>query len=421
MERAVRVLRSPVFVIAAVTLLAGFLRFNHLTEPRSLVFDETYYAKDACIYLGEPAKDCGLTMPSEQSWVHPPLGKWLIAGGEALFGADIEGPDASPFGWRFSSAMAGTITVALLSMLALVLTGSALWAGVAGLLLATENLSFVQSRMSMLDIFIGMFVVAGFLLMALDRRWIARREPPTEPDTVDLAGFEDEAEDEEPGTFAARQSWGPGAMAAGELDVAARGAGGAPRWVPSPVFRWWRIGAGAMFGAAAAVEVGRPDRTARGGPARLGVGGHPPPARRTAAPDPRGDLPGVVRAADRVRPRAPPRVPVDVPVWLSDHQWSLNELLKHHASSLRVPLAPRGVQGERRPHPPLPVAGVEVDPDAPAGLVLLRERRGNGRGGDPGDGQPGDLLGKRSSRSRTSCGAGSGGGSGRAGWSRWRS
>ncbi|MEX2458481.1 MAG: phospholipid carrier-dependent glycosyltransferase, partial [Actinomycetota bacterium] len=170
MERAVRVLRGPVFVIAAVTLLAGAVRFANLSDPRSLVFDETYYAKDACIYLGEPPDTCGLENAGEQSWVHPPLGKWLIAGGEAIFGATVEGPGRTPFGWRISSAVAGTLTVTLTALLALVLTRSALWAGVAGLLLATENLHFVQSRMSMLDVFIAMFVVAGFLALALDRR-----------------------------------------------------------------------------------------------------------------------------------------------------------------------------------------------------------------------------------------------------------
>src|SRR5579872_5888215 len=30
-----------------ITLFGGFLRFNRLRVPRALIFDETYYAKDA--------------------------------------------------------------------------------------------------------------------------------------------------------------------------------------------------------------------------------------------------------------------------------------------------------------------------------------------------------------------------------------
>jgi len=237
-ERAVRILRNPVFVIAAVTVLAGAVRFANLSYPPTLVFDETYYAKDACLYLSEPAKDCGLELPNEQSWVHPPLGKWMIAGGEALFGAQIEGPEKAPFGWRFSSAVAGTATVALTAILALVLTRSVLWAAIAGLLLATENLSFVMSRMSMLDVFLGLFVVAGYLCLAMDRRWIERQEPPPEP-----------AEDAD-----ALQSLGPGAMAAQEFAVGDRAVPETPREVPSPLLRPWRLWTGVFLGAGTAVK-----------------------------------------------------------------------------------------------------------------------------------------------------------------------
>ena len=117
--------------------------------------------------------------PYEQTaTVHPPLGRWIIAGGEAVFGN-------RPFGWRFMSAVFGTVSVLLVSILALRLFASTLWAAVAGLLLATENMNLVQSRVSMLDIFLTTFVLAGFLFLVLDRQWIERRTPPPEAEAPD--------------------------------------------------------------------------------------------------------------------------------------------------------------------------------------------------------------------------------------------
>ena len=150
-------------VVAAVTLVAGGLRFWGVDEPRRKVFDEVYYGSDGCWYAGEPFKRCGLESDGESSWVHPPLGKWAIAGGIAAAGNDA-------FGRRLASAVAGTATIALAGALAFLLWGSALWAGIGALLLAVEHLHFVQSRIAMLDVFLVFFVVLGFTLLVWDRR-----------------------------------------------------------------------------------------------------------------------------------------------------------------------------------------------------------------------------------------------------------
>jgi Dolichyl-phosphate-mannose--protein O-mannosyl transferase len=50
------------------------------------------------------------------SWVHPPLGKWEIALGIKAFGMD-------PWGWRFTSALAGTLVVLFTAMIAQLLFG----------------------------------------------------------------------------------------------------------------------------------------------------------------------------------------------------------------------------------------------------------------------------------------------------------
>ena len=91
--------------------------------------------------------------------------------GEKVFGV-------TPFGWRFSSAVAGTLIVTIVAVIAQLLFGSALWTFVAGLLLAVENLNVVLSRSALLDIHLEFWVVVGFLFLLLDRRWIDRRTPP---------------------------------------------------------------------------------------------------------------------------------------------------------------------------------------------------------------------------------------------------
>jgi dolichyl-phosphate-mannose-protein mannosyltransferase len=146
------------------------LRFVRLSVPHTVVFDETYYAKDACLYLGYGEKACDLEQSTEQSYVHPPLGKWLIATGIAIFGYNS-------FGWRIMSATFGTLMILVAYMLARKLFKDPWVAAVAGFLVATDFLLLVQSRIAMLDIFQAFFVLLGFLFLAFDReRLIALRD-----------------------------------------------------------------------------------------------------------------------------------------------------------------------------------------------------------------------------------------------------
>ncbi len=149
-------------VVGAVTLLAGVARFYRLAEPSRKIFDEVYYASDGCFFAGIDYRTCELDVASERSWVHPPLGKNMIALGIDAFGN-------TPFGWRFAAAVAGTALVAMVGAIAYFLLGSVLWAGVAAALAATEHLEFVQSRIAMLDVFLAFFVVLGFLFLVADR------------------------------------------------------------------------------------------------------------------------------------------------------------------------------------------------------------------------------------------------------------
>jgi dolichyl-phosphate-mannose-protein mannosyltransferase len=155
-----------VIVVGLITAGAGALRLWNLGHPPEKVFDEVYYASDACLFAGEDHRACDLDSPTERSWVHPPLGKHLISWGVHGFGN-------RPVGWRAPSAIAGTATVAMVGALAFLLTRSAAWAGVASLFLAVEHLHVVQSRIAMLDVFQAFFAVLGFLLLVW---WRVRRD-----------------------------------------------------------------------------------------------------------------------------------------------------------------------------------------------------------------------------------------------------
>ncbi len=212
----------------AVAAIAGGVRFWDLSQPHGVVFDEVYYPKAACIYLGWSDRVCEVNSSDEKywrehewdvgSWVHPPLGKWTMAMGIEVFGM-------RDFGWRFMSALEGTLIAVFVAMMAQMLFARPVWTFVAGLLLAVEDLNVVMSRVGLLDIHLAFWVTLGFLFLLLDRRWIERRTPH-EPVPMQVPGPD--------GTLALVT----------------------PRWskLPSPVWRPWRFAAGAALGAACAVK-----------------------------------------------------------------------------------------------------------------------------------------------------------------------
>ncbi|MCW2599567.1 MAG: phospholipid carrier-dependent glycosyltransferase [Frankiales bacterium] len=174
-------------VTLLVTVIAGLLRFIRLDQPASTltdkglvqgpgdIFDEVYYACDAknlIRYGVEHASVAGKAFCTPQSdgsfVVHPPLGKWLIGVGEWLFGFNT-------YGWRFSAAVFGTLTVLLVARIGRRMTGSSLLGGLAGLLLALDGLHFVQSRVAMVDVFLCFWIVAAFGALVVDRDQIRER------------------------------------------------------------------------------------------------------------------------------------------------------------------------------------------------------------------------------------------------------
>lgn len=163
---------------AIATLIAAVIRLTGLDNVRTLIFDETYYVKDAwsLLTLGyegtwpqnyDPTFAAGDTsgLSATASYaVHPPTGKWIIALGMKLFG------QADPVGWRITTAICGVITVLLLCRLAYNLFRNPALTLIAGLFLATDGQAIVMSRTSILDGFLAMFALAAFLCVVKDQQ-----------------------------------------------------------------------------------------------------------------------------------------------------------------------------------------------------------------------------------------------------------
>ena len=156
--------RRAWLLTAALGVLTLISRLWDISYPHALLFDEAYYPPEAHDLLTWGHEyNRGYTFI-----VHPPLGKWLIALGEWLFGYD-------PLGWRFASAIAGTIAVVVLARLGRRLTGSTLLGLFAGLLLAVDGFSFTLARIGLLDVFLQMFVVAAVACLVVDRDQVRAR------------------------------------------------------------------------------------------------------------------------------------------------------------------------------------------------------------------------------------------------------
>ena len=167
-----------------VTAFGAFLRFDRLRVPRALIFDETYYPKDAWSILKHGVElkllkpeianpmivaghtnffaPCDHTSACGEYVVQPEVGKLLIAASEWVFGLN-------PFGWRFASAVFGSLAILLICRIARRMTRSTLLGCVAGLLMSLDGLEFVLSRTGILDIFLMFFVLAAFGCILIDR------------------------------------------------------------------------------------------------------------------------------------------------------------------------------------------------------------------------------------------------------------
>jgi dolichyl-phosphate-mannose-protein mannosyltransferase len=205
----------------AVALVAAVLRLVNLGNPRTLVFDETYYVKGAytLLTLGYEADwpddpDEAFESGDQDGYVarpdyvvHPPLGKWMIAAGMRLGGSE------NPWAWRLSAAVVGALAVFLLARTARRLFGSTAVGILAGALFALDGVAIVHARTGLLDGFLMLWVLVAFACLVRDREWSRRRL----------------------------------AERAAALVDSGRGLG---RWGPATGVRWWRFAAAVALGLA---------------------------------------------------------------------------------------------------------------------------------------------------------------------------
>ncbi|WP_256895785.1 MULTISPECIES: phospholipid carrier-dependent glycosyltransferase [unclassified Rhodococcus (in: high G+C Gram-positive bacteria)] len=187
-------------VLTAIAAITRFAILRYPTDAGTPVFDEKHYAPQGWqVLTGGGVED----NPAYGLVVHPPVGKQLIAAGEALFGYN-------GWGWRFSSALFGTLLVLIVIRIVRRMARSTLVGAIAGVLLIADGVTFVSSRIGMLDIFLAFFVTAALGCLVVDRDDVRER----------MAKVRSE-----------------GRIKASEFG-------------PRLGVRWWRFGAGIMLGLA---------------------------------------------------------------------------------------------------------------------------------------------------------------------------
>lgn len=110
------------------------------------MFDEVHYAGSAYEFLN------GMSMHEQ---THPPMGKYLIALGELVFGV-------TPLGWRFVCALLGVLLVPVFYWFLQLLTENSRVSLVGTVLFCLDFMHFTLSRIATLDSLVAFFI----LLMA---------------------------------------------------------------------------------------------------------------------------------------------------------------------------------------------------------------------------------------------------------------
>ena len=148
--------------LGLILLFATLTRFINLGRPNELVFDEVYYVDGARDYLQSGVE---LDKGASEFVVHPPVGKWAIALGIKAFGDNS-------FGWRFTAALVGVLSIALVYVIADRLFDSAFLSLSAAALISLDGLHLVMSRTALLDIFLSFFLLLSFYLLITQRYWL---------------------------------------------------------------------------------------------------------------------------------------------------------------------------------------------------------------------------------------------------------
>ena len=142
--------RDPLAWNALIALAFLALAAIHLAIPSRAFFDEVHYV---------PAARTLLALSHPVNVEHPLFGKEMIALGIALFGD-------RPLGWRIFPVLFGTLGL-FAAMRGLWFARGTRFASIGGgILLATDFLWFVMSRIAMLDVFMASLVLVALWALA---------------------------------------------------------------------------------------------------------------------------------------------------------------------------------------------------------------------------------------------------------------
>lgn len=121
------------------------------TYLNSTYFDEIYHARTAFEHIEG-------VYPYEIS--HPPLGKLIIAAGIKLFGM-------TPFGWRFSGTLFGSLMLPVLYIFLKRMFGGVAVPACGTAIFAFDFMHFTQTRIATIDTYAVFFILLMYLFMYL--------------------------------------------------------------------------------------------------------------------------------------------------------------------------------------------------------------------------------------------------------------
>ena len=142
-----KIYRWEYFWLTIIVLISLTMHFLIITPPGLPFVDERYYVANSINIINQH---------SDLHPEHPPLGKLFISAGIKLFGDN-------PPGWRFFSIIFGALSLILFYLICRKLSLSRISSSIALYLLAFENLTFIQSNIGMLDVFMYFFMLVSFL------------------------------------------------------------------------------------------------------------------------------------------------------------------------------------------------------------------------------------------------------------------
>lgn len=148
-------------ILFGIVAFAFVTRVWNLGFPKTYYFDEVYHAFTAEAYArNDPKGYEWWNTPPEgfaYEWLHPPLAKLIQAGSIKILGD-------KPFAWRFPGVIFACGTIFILFLFGRSLFKSITAGLITAFLYAIDGLSFVQSRITMNDIYLAFFLTWAFYL-----------------------------------------------------------------------------------------------------------------------------------------------------------------------------------------------------------------------------------------------------------------